>query len=316
MKMLAGVFLGSANGPYLRGVLEKFSEGIKKHGDSVFLEEGAYRDCDVAIIFGSWKPYNMEHHIIKNDIIKKCKKFIVIETPLLGRKKVKEVCDDEWFRVGINGFLADTGNFNNKNMPDDRWSLIKKELNLQVQPWKKNGAHILLALQIPGDASLKGENISKWAYESCSTIRDASDRAIIIRTPQLDRKYDKKYMSLINEHIPNVFLQTGTKENLQPTLDQCFASVTFTSGLGIESIVSGIPNFSTNPGSFTHALGNEKLSLIETPSYPNRDQWLADLSYAQWNIQEMMEGLPWAHLKPALSEEHAKNDKTKHIYTR
>ena len=43
--------------------------------------------------------------------------------------------------------------------------------------------------------------------------------------------------------------------------------------------------------------------------YPNmkkRNQWLYDMSYAEWSLEEMRQGLTWKHLR-----EHIKNASTK-----
>lgn len=293
------VFKQSANADKFDTVLNRFAKGVIASGDECDLVDGLYRPCDVAVIWGSWKNRDTVWHNVKNSVVSKAKKFIVLETPLIGRLQVKDVGDDIWFRIGVNGFLSDTGNFNNTNRPNDRWKQIQKHFNLQVKPYKK-GDNIVVALQIPGDASLRGINISKWVRDVCFKLRNHTDRPIVIRTPQIERLFDAVLLNEVFANLKDVYLEKGTKENLLPSLNSCWATVTCTSGLGIDSYIEGVPSFTDNPSSFVYSLGNNDISNIETPIYQDRDQWLSDLSYAQWNEHEIEQGLPWRHLKEIL----------------
>ena len=94
--------------------------------------------------------------------------------------------------------------------------------------------------------------------------------------------------------------QEGTKENLIPTLEQCWATVTYTSGMGIDSYINGVPSFTMDTGNFAYCLGNTNLKYIESPDLPDREQWLSNLCYAQWCEYEMQEGKVWNHIKEIL----------------
>ena len=114
--MKVTIYGKSANHPRFEQTLMKFATGVIDSGDDAFLSyDEEYYDCDVAVIFGSWKDRDMTHHRVKRNIISKAKKFIVLETPIIGRGPVKDVMDDDWYRIGIGGFLADTGTFHNGN---------------------------------------------------------------------------------------------------------------------------------------------------------------------------------------------------------
>lgn len=288
--MKISTFITSANNPRFESMLESFSKAI---GANIVTGED-YKECDVAVIFGSWKDRNTPWHVVKNNVVKNAKNFIVFETPLIGRGKVEDIMQDDWYRVGLNGFLANTGKFNNYNKPSDRWEKIQKELGVSLKPWKREGDYIVLALQIPGDASLQGTDISFWARRRLLSIRCQTEMPIILRTPQLKRPYDLKS---ITKGIRDVTVQEGTKENLVPTLDGAYCTVTYTSGMGVDSVMNGTPTIAYNPGNFAYDISTRFIDSINNISYPNRDQWIRNLSYCQWNISEIQEGLPWEHLK-------------------
>ena len=298
--MDVNVYIDSANDNKFVKMLSDFTIGAKRSGDNIRSVKGDYEKADVHVIFGSWKDRDVLHHNVKRSVVEKAKKFVCIETPLVGRKAVKNVGDDVWYRVGVNGFLADTGNFNNKNRPSDRWHKIKKELNVELKPYQTAGEYILVTLQVPGDASLRGCVIEEWCWEVCHTIRRNTKRPILIRTSQVPKQFNFELLNKLPDRLDNIAFQEGTKENLIPTLEQCWATVTYSSGMGIDSYINGVPSFTMDKGNFAYSLGNTSLKHIESPNLPNREQWLSNLCYAQWCEHEMQEGKVWNHIKEIL----------------
>jgi hypothetical protein len=304
MKQKIGVFLNSANDERFVKILHDMHWGIEENGQSSFTTYNT-RDiehCDVAVIFGSWKDRNVPWHNCKRDIVESGKPFVCIETPLIGRGPVTDILKDEWFRIGVNGFLADTGRFYRENYAygPDRWDKISKQLNINLLPWKNNGDYVVIALQLPGDASLRGTDISKWAAHTAQELRNYTDRPIIVRTPQLDREFDKESILHIKS-IKGVSVQQGTRENLFRTLDNAYATVTYSSGFAIDSVIRGTPTIAVDPGNFAYSLGNNKLSQIDNIiRSEDRTQWLFNLSYAQWSHDEIKNGEAWAHISKLL----------------
>ena len=300
MCMNVNIYTDSANHPRFAKMLNDFAVGVRRVGDNAHLLPGKYQEADVHVIFGSWKDRDKPWHNVKRDVVAKAQKYIVIETPLVGRGEVKDVGDDVWYRVGLNGFLADTGNFNNKRRPADRWEIVQQELGVEIKPYREDGEFILLTLQVPGDASLRGLIIEDWAYETAHKIRQYTDRPILIRTPQVMKTFNLDTLYKIRDELPNIDYQVGDKQSLIPTLEKCWATVAYSSGMGIDSYINGVPCFTMDKANFGYSLGNTNLKNIENPKLPKREQWLNNLCYAQWSEQEMNEGLAWRHMKEIL----------------
>ena len=72
------------------------------------------------------------HHNLKRKLLVLLK-ILSIEITIIGRGKVTNSLNDEWFRIGINGFLNHTGNFNNKDCKNERWQEIKKKFELDLK---------------------------------------------------------------------------------------------------------------------------------------------------------------------------------------
>lgn len=300
-----GIFLDSANDDRFRKLLFNMHWGITECNGDAFVTYGSdMTGTDVAVIFGSWKDRPANWHKCKNTIVSSGKPFVVIETPLIGRGPVTDILQDSWYRIGVNGFLADTGRFfrQNKNYSADRWNKIKHQLGVELKPWRdsQEGNYIVVALQLPGDASLRGIDITKWAAETVQTLRSYTSRPIIVRTPQLDREFDKENILNITR-IEGVSLVRGTRENLFTMIDNAYATVTYSSGFGVDSVIRGIPTIAMDPGNFAYSLGNNKLSQINNlVRSSDREQWLYNLSWAQWSQEEIKSGEAWNHIREQL----------------
>jgi len=49
-------------------------------------------------------------------------------------------------------------------------------------------------------------------------------------------------------------------------------------------------------------IGTNDFSKIENPLMPDRTQWLNDLGYASWNIDEVKSGAVWKRFKPHIEQ--------------
>ena len=287
-------------------LLRSFSLGVRKAGlgdRATYLRpnRGFNPKFDVAVIFGSWKDLIREHHIYKNEIISSCKKkeinFICIETPLIGRRMTE---DHPFWRIGINHFLYNRARFNNANCDSDRWKKMKRHLRLDVKQWRKNGDHILLPLQLPGDASMRGEDISRWAARTILKLRKHTDRPIWIKAHPIKRKYDFELFNEIIDVSGNVRFIGEEEMSIIQALKNCWACVTYTSGVAVDSIINGVPVIATNDGSFGHPISSTEIEEIESPRMEDRTQWFNNIAYTQWSKKEIRNGDPWKHLKPII----------------
>ena len=164
-RKVVGVFLNSAvHQPHVN-TLTAMTHGIRETTDNlVFLSNSTkYMDCDIAVIFGSWKDRHTKHHLLKKDVVTKHKgDLLVIETPLLGRTITE---DHRYYRVGKGHYMDTLGYFNNKKSDKDRWGIIRTDLGLEIKDWRKDGKHIMFLMQLPGDAATANVDILKWLQD-------------------------------------------------------------------------------------------------------------------------------------------------------
>lgn len=267
--------------------------------------------CDLAVMFGSWKPERSNiHHIVRTSIVQSDTPFICIETPLLGREVFKP---NKHQRVGINGFLNRDAIFGEEqNYPGDRL----QELGIEYKGWRKNkGSKIVIALQLAGDASLRHNDINQWCRDTVDTLRQYTDRPIEIRThPGISAKgwgnHEELFRDFLFKGYKNISFVNGRETPWEQQILDAYCIVAYTSGLSIDAVVNGIPVIACDEGNFAWNVGETKLKNIENLSLAKPEdvhQWLRNLAYCQWTPEEMESGRCWDHLKSSIDK--VMNDK-------
>jgi hypothetical protein len=314
--MLIKVFLQTAGNFEEKELLMKFYEGIRaiesEQGkkefkqyirDGVFLDSNYHHtDCDIAVMIGSWKDRERDHHATRNSIVENARCFVVVETPLLNRVVFQP---SQQHRIGINGFLNNQGTFYLTNHDQTRLNC----LDINWNGWKNNeNGHILLLLQLPGDASLRGANTYTWASNTVTRIRKYTDRKIVVRTHPSHKPKDTdewyKFYTDISTDVKNIDFSFGKDKNIKEDLKDAYCSVAYTSGSSIDSIVNGIPTLATDPGNFAFEISSKFIEEIDNLKLADAEtvkQWLQNLSYSQWSPNEMRNGETWRHLLPIIN---------------
>jgi hypothetical protein len=174
---------------------------------------------------------------------------------------------ETYFRVTKNALQADGLNASWSGDGVARF----KALGLTVQPWRNDGAHIVICPQTEEFMRGAGGFEGDWLAETTAKLRSFTDRELRIR-----RKCDKRPLS----------------EDLRGA----WALVTHMSCAAVEAVLAGVPVFCTGRCA-ARWMGTSDLSLIETPVYPERrEEWAAVLAANQWSEAELRDGTAWAAL--------------------
>lgn len=162
-----------------------------------------------------------------------------------------------YYRWEINAFQMKAI----RDVPDDRW----RKLATAVFPWHKHGRHIVVAL--PSDTYHAFHGTWDWADRTIAELKKYTDRPIRVREKLCERP-------------------------LADDVRAAHALVTHQSNAAVESVIMGCPVF-VDPGSTASLVGQTDLSLIETPVYPERAQFLSSLAYSQFCEEELVNGTLW-----------------------
>jgi hypothetical protein len=266
----------------------------------------SYRACDVAVIFGSWKPREKGTHHTRNSVAAQASRFVVIETPLLKRSTGRE---NQYWRVGINGYLN----------RDAVWPTLKPreaeqrldDLGIKWNGWCNNSdGHVVVVLQLPGDASLRGTDINEWAYRTVTEIRSQVDRPIVIRTHPLvsDRAFElhaQLGFRLMKQGVKDVRFSDGAVTPWSQDIEDAYCTVTFTSGMAVDSVLAGIPTIACDIGNFAWGISSnhvdEITNVMKAPTKEVR-HWLSQMAACQWSAKEMRSGQVWQYLLRSFAE--------------
>ena len=273
-------------------------------------------------------PYpEADHYIIVNIICDKFKEdpvyqfvvdskkpYLVFETAVFKRNARSGNWKTWHWRLGWWHLLG-PGKFNNKNSPPDRWERIKAQQDLQVLPWRKQGEHILIPLQKNNDSVVQSMmdrygSMRNWLNTTIQEIRKYTDRPILIRPTVKTNKLS--YMEAMQQ--PGVSISTtytdnpstdGTKftrnieggPGLLQELENAWAVVGYNTSTLFESIMDGIPTVSLDPDALTRPCSISIEQIEDPPMDIEREQWLYDMAYISWSMEEIQQGVAWEHLK-------------------
>ena len=254
-------------------VILAFYEGCPE--PKQLIKDYQYEPSEVAVVFGVNKtrvPMSWPRGKVIARQRNENREVVVLETGYINRGEG----ETHHYAAGLNG-LNGRANFRNQGMPDDR----ARRLGVELKPYNQ-GEDIVLCGQVPWDASVDSTDHVAWLKECAAKLR-TSPRPVVFRPHP-------------SASLPPIKGCKYSKKPLSDDLRNAWAVVTFNSNSGVEALIEGVPVFAFDEGSMVWSVCNRSLSDIESPCLPDRKQWLNDLCYAQWTLDEMKEGLAWKHL--------------------
>jgi len=158
----------------------------------------------------------------------------------------------------------------------------------RLQPWKKDGSQIIVispsesitrVLYAVDPIKYPWRSSKEWVSWSTSELTRYTRRSVIVK---------KKGGSILD------FLRNA------------HACVSLSSVAEVESTVFGVPVF-TSDDSPAAQVSEKDLSRIETPIYPDREQWLKTLSYSQFHSSQLADGTAITKIKGLYGYQHLFN---------
>lgn len=240
-------------------------EGIINSGDQATIVHAYRPKYDASVIWGirrRWSGY----------VLQQGKPTIVIERGYLGERK------KTWLAVG-NGGLNGLANFNNEDVPSDRWEMWADS----VKPWKRGGKYAVIMGQVPKDSSLYGMCPYHWAHSVYLSALDKFNKVYF--RPHPDAPPFKTDMPIIDG-------------DLDEALDNAKCVITYSSNSAVDAVMNGVPAITMFRGSMAWDVSSH--DFTEKLYKGDRDAWGARLAYAQWHIDEIRSGKAWQHIRPTI----------------
>lgn len=276
-------------------VFQAFAQSAIDAGHKVIYNEpyrvmDHYDNYDVAVIWSVlWYGRMSKNKQIWDISRRQDKPVIVLEVGGIKR-------NNTW-KVGLNGinrdaFFGDTGN------NEHRANLLR----LKLQPWRKDGEHILICGQHERSWQWNDmPRMSKWVMNTIEEIQQHTSRPICFRPhprcplPEIEHQYKNVY-----RQEPRKLSSDRYDDNYDLDFTNTWATISWNSNPGVHSVLAGVPAF-TGASSLAYEVANSDLSQIENPVMPDRTQWLNDYAWTEFSIKEIKAGIPLKRLTKALN---------------
>lgn len=279
-----------------RDVLTLFHKGVSD-ADSKEIEGPNWEPAELAVIQG-WVHANSgtaPHLAFRRRVINEQKRIkqhtLAIDSNLFLYRDTKNPL--HYLRFSLNDVFPTTGNYLKDNIDPNRWEQIKRDYNMDLQPWRTKGKHILICLQRNGGWSMKGNDVVAWCNSTIKRLRSYSDRPIVVRAHPGDKSALR--------YLPSI--AKGVKISNAPIMhdfQNAWATVTYNSSPGVASAIEGIPVFVTDPNpkdSQAYDVCNTDLQFIERPNMPDREKWIQEISMCHFNFRDLAQGKAWKVIK-------------------
>ena len=304
-------------------LLKYMAEGVKACGDDpIIVNEnltGPWQDNEmeptapIGCMFG-YGGTNQRHHTKgrRLDLVERAKKkgiyIITFDGGLLSSFGNVHGPDHHW-RVSLYSPM-NNGNFLSDNSPADRWQAAKTRWHVKSEPWRKSNQTdpIMFVLQPKDNWSMNELDPIDWFKSVYDKLRPITDRKFIVRphpnhVVAMENRMNE-FPDDVEVHIGQKYFQGDEKKyyrfHFQEAITNCHAVVTHNSTASVDSCVRGIPTFVTSDLALCWPVANTDLNNIETPRYPDRQQWLNDLGYKLWSEKEIRDGTVFKRFKTKL----------------
>ena len=201
------------------------------------------------------------------------------------------------WKVGLNGINRDAyfGEQNNDRTRADHLGLVCKT-------WRSDGNYVLICGQHNKSLQWQGmPSMSNWFLNTYDKIRKYTDRPIIFRPhPRCRLEHIERGLKHVYRQEPKHI--ASTYDDFDMDFSDVWATISYSSNPGTHSCINGVPAFvSTHSLAYDVANDIDFLYDIENPLLPDRQQWLNDIAWSEFTVEEIANGLPLSRLKSVIT---------------
>lgn len=277
-------------------VADHFCAGVTVHGDHAFSSKkgdyaGPPMDLDVIVVMGVTGNTSR--------ILKECKaagKIVVYVDKGYNRiaSEVRRGLRILYYKVSLGGFQP--LDYITTDMPGDRWDAISERHGLElVRERRREGECIVYSGPSAKNAKFHGlGDPTEYAKSVIREIRKRTDKLIIYRPKKSWR-----------DAVPVKGAEfSGPKEKADNVYDRAFVYAVHNSNSCVEAVMRDIPTVSLGPSIAYHISRHDFVGIdnIEHTSYESRYQFMSNVCYWQWTLDEMKVGKTWNFLKGMIND--------------
>lgn len=257
------------------------SQGLAKLGHQVYYHKD---DCDVAVIWSKlWRGRMSANRGVYDLYRNSSRPIMVIEVGALKRNQTWRIMPNGRNHMWLVG--------NNSNRA--------QQLGMVMRPWRHHGDHVLIALQRPDSQQWHGRPaLDQWLQDTVTQLRRYTDRPVVVRPHPRYQQVSLPQGTVLRPAIK--IHDSYDSFDFEQALEGAWAVVNSNSHPGIHSVLQGVPAF-VDPDSLAAPVGNLDLAGIESPRRPDREQWVNDLAWTEFTLEEIAEA---SVLEPILAHLH------------
>jgi hypothetical protein len=135
-----------------------------------------------------------------------------------------------------------------------------------LQPWKDPEEGVITIFgQVPNDKALRGADIHEWVRSMEQVFgphAEVRDHPVVLNAQEM-----------------------ADQEAFTDCLARTSTAVTYSSTVGAQAVIQGIPTYAAHAGSWAYPVSARPSEPICTPS---RNGWIRELSYRHWSTSERL----------------------------
>lgn len=253
-----------------RPVMDAFLTSCEAAGAAVVTNS---MSADAAVIWSQlWAGRMRGNRDVWDHYRSQGKPIIVLEVGALKRNVT--------WRVMLNGKHCPLQSQNNSHRADS--------LGLSAQPWRLGGEHILIALQRNDSNLWQGmAPTSQWVQQTVAALQSVTDKKIVVRS------HPRQPIRLPGIQVQQPVSIPGTYDDFDfvQSLENVYAVINHNSSSAVQAILNGIPAV-VSTTSIAAPVAATDLSCINNLIRPDRQQWINDLAWSEWTVEEIAQGIP------------------------
>lgn len=185
---------------------------------------------------------------------------------------------DAYYRFAVSGWSPER--YVRQGLPATRFEL----LGLRIKPWRTGGREIVVAGSTAKACADHGVAYQSW------------ERRVIARLTGCGRPV--VYRPKPNDRNATPIAGTLDRRPVSEMLASAYAVVTHHSNTALDALLAGVPVHCETGAAAAFSVPLDQIS--ESPLRDGREQFLFDVAWLQWTLDEMRTGEAWKHLRQYL----------------
>lgn len=204
--------------------------------------------------------------------------------PMMRRHKAFAYADlgywgrDSYYRFSVNGWSPDR--YVRQGLSRERFD----RLGLTIKPWRTGGKEIIVAGSTAKACVEHGFRYQEWEAKTIERLKGCG-RPVVYRPKP-------------NDHSATSLGVQMDRRPISEALGSAYAVVTHHSNTAVDALLAGIPVHCETGAAAAFSVPLEEIP--EAPLLEGREQFLWDVAWLQWTLDEMRSGEAWTHIRQYL----------------